>query len=68
MPATPPPLNFPESFIAFSKSKQDVWLRLFLAKDDQQEPQRYKSNWLFGSESDSVVSFFEFFVGIGLFW
>ena len=34
--------------------------------DGQQEPVRYKSNWLIGSESDSVVSFFEFFVGIGL--
>ena len=64
----PPPLNFPKSFIAFSKPKQDVWFRLVLAMDGLQEPVRYRSNWLIGSESDSVVSFFEFFVGIGLFW
>ena len=33
--ATPPPLSFPKSFIAFSKSKLDVCLRLVLAMDDQ---------------------------------
>ena len=41
---TLPPLNFPKSFIAFSKSKQDVWVKLVLAMDGQQEPVRYKSN------------------------
>jgi hypothetical protein len=53
----PPPLSFPKSLIAFSKPKQDVWVRLVLAMDGQQEPVRYKSNLLFGSESDSVSVF-----------
>ena len=52
--ATPQPLNFPKSFIAFSKSKQDVCLRLVLAMNGQQEPVRYKSNEGFESESNSV--------------
>ncbi len=37
MAATPPPLNFPKSFIAFSKPKQDVWVWLALTMDGQQE-------------------------------
>ena len=52
-----PPLSFPKSYIAFSKSKQDVWLRLVLAMDGQQEPVRYKSNLFFGLESESVCLF-----------
>ena len=31
---TPPPLNVPKSFIAFSKSKQDVWLRCVIKAID----------------------------------
>ena len=58
---TSPPLSFPKSYIAFSKSKQDVWLRLVLAMDGQQEPVRYKSNLLFGLESDSVSVSFGYF-------
>jgi len=54
---TTPPLSFPKSYIAFSKSKQDVWFRLVLAMDGQQEPVRYKSNLWFGLKSDSVSVF-----------
>jgi len=32
-----------------------IGIRLVLAMDGQQEPVRYKSNKLFGSESDSVT-------------
>ena len=52
-----PTVELPESYIAFSKAKQDFWLRLVLAKDGQQEPMRYKSNLLFRSESESVCLF-----------
>jgi len=45
---TSPPLSFSKSLIAFSKPKQDVWGRLVLTMDGQQEPVRYKSNLLFG--------------------
>tara|TARA_R110001583_G_scaffold4077_8_gene24400 strand:+ start:1157 stop:1522 length:366 start_codon:yes stop_codon:yes gene_type:complete len=51
---TIPPSSFPKSSIAFSKTKQDVWIRLVQAMDGQQEPVRYKSNVLFGSENVPV--------------
>jgi len=34
--------------LLLANAKQDVWLRLVLAMDGQQEPVRYKSNELFG--------------------
>jgi len=40
--------------MAFSKTKQDVWLRLVWHMDVPQEPVRYKSNLLFGAENDPV--------------
>ena len=44
MSTTLPPLNFLKQFIHFSKAKQDVWVRIVLAMDGEQETVRYKSN------------------------
>ena len=40
--------------MAFSKAKQDVWIRLVWHMDVPQEPVRYKSHLLFGVENDPV--------------
>jgi len=40
--------------MAFSKAKQDVWIRLVWHRDVPQEPVRYKSHLLFGLENDPV--------------
>jgi len=37
-------LTFPKNSLLLANAKLDVWLRLVLAMDGQQEPVRYKSN------------------------
>jgi len=50
--------------MAFSKPKQDVWVRLVLAMDGQQEPVRYKAiDYLDKKAIRWPVSLYPFFSG-----